>query len=1129
MRCPAGCAQWQTAAWRLYSRWAAALAVAVVAVDVVAHLTTHAELSGERAARQLHRALEYADIKTDESITTLQAQALPVVGGALVGAGLLRLLLTVVPRFAAATASSGKGRPGSPGDAGGGARCVALSASAADAALRHTSAAAFLLFLGGLADASAVTARLMNTKDSSGKAEVVRAYAVVKAAEAVLVVALLWRLYLWSGRPGRDVQWRLLRALAMARDGDAQRGATAAQLVGGGSEATAALAVDAAQRRSGGGGGGAAGVAAAPLDTDSDDGEPVGELERYAGAQDDGGSGGGDGDDDDDDDNDGTRGLQGAASGMARAVLQQARQLRRRSSRRPAAEHPAGGPQRAAREGAEEAALERASSAVWRAAEAVEARAALEAAGGLLARHRRRWHYPVLMLICLLASTVAWEFRVIVNFQGELVPDSVIGGLSVRAAAPRAPLHASNASVVVVLLDGCRHDRVLAVPRFAQLLADPALAPDLLLREARARLPAMSVPNWLALLTGAEPEVHGVLGNILIPETRLDTMFSVAQAFGLHRGLAASPAFEAVVRSSLPLLSGAAVVDYAYDAGRPEATRPPPSNFLMDELLTNVSVGALAGGGGYRLWLLYNNDVDLQGHCCGVTEKWNAAGSYDAAVGDKADNVRRVLDAVDNDTVVIVTADHGHVDPGGHGGVDDALYRVPLVVYKRGSGLGSASLGGAPSLRPAEEEEEERWEGQPHASTLLDVAASVTALLGLPPPGTSQGVILPFALHLTPPEHRLAHYQALLRQQQALYNAVVLSVAPALLEKNGTLDAAIHAPVPANVDDCAAAVRALRAAYRATRVDIVAEQTTAVLSFSLVLVVAALAYFAHAVASDAVVQGGAFACVGCRARCAPRATAATRARCRETLLVLAASGTLVGAFYGVTLGAMVAVFAELGYTRLDSTLLAHESVLEAYFSTTLFASCGLALLLVGGYHAALAAVPAPPRRGEVHFVQRIGDHATGALRRACALSRASGVGFRRLRLLYLLQVLTLAWATAAALATVAVRASYTQATPLGFRVKFLGGDTWSLRFRVMAVQTITLPLLALSWWVHARFPRVRHNAAWARFLSVAEPLRDPRAKQRQQDDAGVELPEVRYLSVGAAVVDAGVGGSAGNA
>jgi predicted AlkP superfamily pyrophosphatase or phosphodiesterase len=43
---------------------------------------------------------------------------------------------------------------------------------------------------------------------------------------------------------------------------------------------------------------------------------------------------------------------------------------------------------------------------------------------------------------------------------------------------------------------------------------------DLIVRKMQAQLPTMSVPNWITLLTGAPPEWSGVLGNLLVPETK---------------------------------------------------------------------------------------------------------------------------------------------------------------------------------------------------------------------------------------------------------------------------------------------------------------------------------------------------------------------------------------------------------------------------------------------------------------------------------------------------------------------------------------------------------------------------------------------------------------------------------
>jgi arylsulfatase A-like enzyme len=53
--------------------------------------------------------------------------------------------------------------------------------------------------------------------------------------------------------------------------------------------------------------------------------------------------------------------------------------------------------------------------------------------------------------------------------------------------------------------------------------------------------------------------------------------------------------------------------------------------------------------------------------------------------------VRLALSTVDNDTVVMFVSDHGHVDRGGHGGVDSVLLEVPLFIYKRNSYLSQSN------------------------------------------------------------------------------------------------------------------------------------------------------------------------------------------------------------------------------------------------------------------------------------------------------------------------------------------------------------------------------------------------------------------------------------------------------
>jgi predicted AlkP superfamily pyrophosphatase or phosphodiesterase len=90
----------------------------------------------------------------------------------------------------------------------------------------------------------------------------------------------------------------------------------------------------------------------------------------------------------------------------------------------------------------------------------------------------------------------------------------------------------------------------------------------------------------------------------------------------------------------------------------------------------------------YKLFLAHFSDVDMQGHCYGVTKEYNERDSYQAAVTNKTRLITSLLQAVNdhplsNDTVVIVTSDHGHIDAGGHGGNADVLRDVPLIVYKK--------------------------------------------------------------------------------------------------------------------------------------------------------------------------------------------------------------------------------------------------------------------------------------------------------------------------------------------------------------------------------------------------------------------------------------------------------------
>ena len=98
----------------------------------------------------------------------------------------------------------------------------------------------------------------------------------------------------------------------------------------------------------------------------------------------------------------------------------------------------------------------------------------------------------------------------------------------------------------------------------------------------------------------------------------------------------------------------------------------------------------------YDLFVVHLSDVDIQGHNFGVTKDFNTEGggegSYYGAVANKTQIIRDIIAAVDardrkgamdgaeSDTAVLITSDHGHVDPGGHGGLGTAIETTPLVM-----------------------------------------------------------------------------------------------------------------------------------------------------------------------------------------------------------------------------------------------------------------------------------------------------------------------------------------------------------------------------------------------------------------------------------------------------------------
>ena len=297
--------------------------------------------------------------------------------------------------------------------------------------------------------------------------------------------------------------------------------------------------------------------------------------------------------------------------------------------------------------------------------------------------------------------------------------------------------------VFLVIIDGLRLDKSYELPFLDELRRRGVDT------EAQSHYPSWSRPNYVSILTGVPPVASGVRTNHHSTPVELDTLMDRAKAAGLKVACATDydvlpklflrkrapdghDAHDAVVEvdedgQPIPLdidamdhpLSEAAIhaPDANYVSPFDDARYAPwPGGF--------TEVGTAVAQGDDELVVMLVGSVDAAGHAHGgaSTEYRIAAELADHALG-------RALARVDlNQDAIIITADHGHTNRGGHGGVEPEVLAVPLIL------AGAGIMPGANAID----------------AHLIDLAPTVATLLGLPAPGHGLGRTLGEVLALEP-------------------------------------------------------------------------------------------------------------------------------------------------------------------------------------------------------------------------------------------------------------------------------------------------------------------------------------------------------------------------------------------
>ncbi|MFG2477181.1 alkaline phosphatase family protein [Streptomyces fagopyri] len=243
------------------------------------------------------------------------------------------------------------------------------------------------------------------------------------------------------------------------------------------------------------------------------------------------------------------------------------------------------------------------------------------------------------------------------------------------AAAARAAAKAPK--VLVIGLDGTLLNRIkdADAPNLDALMAAGLTAPSSIYANPFA--PTLSGPGWSTLITGVWPDKHNVKDN----------------NFTGHR-FAQYPDFLTRIETAKPSLSTYAVSSWAPITDTvfsPKVdTRVSTPSAEYDTGTTSRAVATLRGGNPDAVFVQLDN-VDHAGHSYGAASQQylDAVHGVDGQVGQLVAAVKARASYANEDWLIMVTADHGHTDAGGHGGSSRPERQTFLIATGAGTAAGS--------------------------------------------------------------------------------------------------------------------------------------------------------------------------------------------------------------------------------------------------------------------------------------------------------------------------------------------------------------------------------------------------------------------------------------------------------
>ncbi len=242
-------------------------------------------------------------------------------------------------------------------------------------------------------------------------------------------------------------------------------------------------------------------------------------------------------------------------------------------------------------------------------------------------------------------------------------------------------------------------------PNFNEMIENGAVS-----IQTRCVRTTSSSQNWMSMVSGTIPEMHGVTDNDWMPDS-----YVIEASVKNNKGT--FPTIFELVKQQRPdakvyMFYAWGGQDRMYDVSMVDKT----VKILPDEEIANQAFDAFFQDKPEFLFVSIN-ETDHVGHEAGheSLEYLEAISKYDALIGDF---VRKVEEAgMLDETVIIVTADHGGLG-NAHGGDSAAELEVPIIMYG-----GSVTKGKV----------------MERTNLICDIAATVGGLLGVELPQEAVG------------------------------------------------------------------------------------------------------------------------------------------------------------------------------------------------------------------------------------------------------------------------------------------------------------------------------------------------------------------------------------------------------